>query len=209
MPQTATITRPTLKTPRAAAVAGILFSALQIVAVWLFRTSIPPDPLEPGAWLLTDIATVAFALHLIPFVGIAFLWFIGVLRDHLGEMEDRFFATIFLGSALLYLAMLFLSAATIEAEFMARFDGPDFVWVSLHRRGEDCSHVQHRVAGVAETVPVARRHDGMPGRHGGALTLPPRNSAAARPPRSALAARGRVARRWTNSELFVVPEAEL
>ena len=113
MPQTATITRPTLKTPRAAAVAGILFSALQIVAVWLFRTSIPPDPLEPGAWLLTDIATVAFALHLIPFVGIAFLWFIGVLRDHLGEMEDRFFATIFLGSALLYLAMLFLSAATI------------------------------------------------------------------------------------------------
>ena len=60
MPQTATITRPTLKTPRAAAVAGILFSALQIIVVWLFRTSIPADPLEPGAWLLTDMAAVAF-----------------------------------------------------------------------------------------------------------------------------------------------------
>jgi len=113
MPQNGTITRPTLKTPRAAAIAGIIFSALQIVVVWLFRTLLPADPLEPGAWLLTDITTVAFALQLIPFVGIAFLWFIGVLRDHLGATEDRFFATVFFGSALLYLAMYFLSAATI------------------------------------------------------------------------------------------------
>ena len=125
MPQTGTITRPTLKTPRAAAVAGILFSALQIVVVWLFRTSIPADPLEPGAWLLTDMATVAFALHLIPFVGIAFLWFIGVLRDHLGAMEDRFFATIFFGSALLYLAMLFLSAATIGSLVLVAAQDPN------------------------------------------------------------------------------------
>jgi hypothetical protein len=42
---------------------------------------------------------------------IAFLWFIGVLRDRLGELEDRFFATVFLGSGLLFLAMLFASAA--------------------------------------------------------------------------------------------------
>jgi len=30
----------------------------------------------------------------VPFAGIAFLWFIGVLRDRLGEFEDRFFATV-------------------------------------------------------------------------------------------------------------------
>jgi hypothetical protein len=33
------------------------------------------------------------------------------VRDRLGEYEDRFFATVFLGSGLLFLAMLFASAA--------------------------------------------------------------------------------------------------
>ena len=50
-------------------------------------------------------------LQLVPFAGIAFLWFIGVLRDRLGEREDQFFATVFLGSGLLFLAMLFASSA--------------------------------------------------------------------------------------------------
>ena len=64
-------------------------------------------------WLKTSSNTVALALHLVPFAGIAFLWFIGVLRDRLGEREDRFFATVFLGSGLLFLAMLFASAAVV------------------------------------------------------------------------------------------------
>ena len=34
-----------------------------------------------------------------------------MVRDRLGEHEDRFFATVFLGSGLLFLAMLFASAA--------------------------------------------------------------------------------------------------
>jgi lauroyl/myristoyl acyltransferase len=50
-------------------------------------------------------------MNLVPFAGIAFLWFIGVLRDRLGEFEDRFFSTVFLGSGLLFLAMLFASAS--------------------------------------------------------------------------------------------------
>jgi len=54
-------------------------------------------------------------LNLIPFAGVAFLWFIGVLRDRLGQQEDRFFATVFLGSALLFLVMLFAAAAVIGA----------------------------------------------------------------------------------------------
>ena len=54
---------------------------------------------------------VAIALNLIPFAGIAFLWFIGVLRDRIGEREDRFFATVFLGSGLLFVGMLFVGAA--------------------------------------------------------------------------------------------------
>lgn len=33
-----------------------------------------------------------------------------MLRDRLGELEDRFFATVFLGSGLLFIAMIFTSA---------------------------------------------------------------------------------------------------
>jgi hypothetical protein len=101
----------TLKVPRAAAVAGILFSLLLIASVLLVRLSVPADPREAGAWLTTRAPTVALAMNLVPFSGIAFLWFIGVLRDRLGTHEDRLFATVFLGSGLLFLAMLFVSAA--------------------------------------------------------------------------------------------------
>jgi hypothetical protein len=55
------------------------------------------------------------ALNLVPFAGVAFLWFIGVLRDRLAQLEDRFFATVFFGSGLLFLAMLFAAAAVIGA----------------------------------------------------------------------------------------------
>jgi len=102
-----------LRTPRAAAVAGIIFSVLLIAAMVLLRVSVPAHPAVPGEWL-TDSrrrATVAIALNLIPFAGIAFLWFVGVVRDRIGEREDRFFATVFLGSGLLFVAMLFVGAA--------------------------------------------------------------------------------------------------
>jgi hypothetical protein len=113
------LTRANLRTPKAAAVAGMLFSVLLIVAFWLFRISVPADPQEPGAWLRTSSSTVALALNLVPFSGIAFLWFIGVLRDRLGEAEDRFFATVFFGSGLLFLAMLFTAAALVGAIMIA------------------------------------------------------------------------------------------
>ena len=108
-----------LKTPRAAAIAGILFSALFVAAFSLLRISLPSDPAEPGEWLKTSSFSVGFALNLIPFAGIAFLWFVGALRDRLGELEDRFFSTVFLGSSLLFLATLFTSAAAIGAIILA------------------------------------------------------------------------------------------
>jgi hypothetical protein len=76
---------------------------------------VPPDPNEPGMWLHTSARSVELALNLVPFAGAAFLWFIGVLRDRLGPLEDRFFATVFLGSGLLFLATLFIAAATVGA----------------------------------------------------------------------------------------------
>ena len=100
-----------LTTPRAAAVAGILFSILMIISLVLIWISVPSNPQDDGGWLSDSWCTVSLALNLLPFAGIAFLWFIGVVRDRLGQAEDRFFATVFLGSGLLFLAMMFDSAA--------------------------------------------------------------------------------------------------
>jgi len=119
MPSDETLTRGRLKTPRAAAIAGIVFSILLIAIIALLRLSVPADPSESGAWLSTHRKTVVLALNLVPFDGIAFLWFIGVLRDRLGQREDRFFATVFFGSGLLFLAMLFAAAAIVGALVLA------------------------------------------------------------------------------------------
>jgi len=104
-------TRMKLRTPRAAAIAGILFGLLYGAGLVLIRTSIPAEPTADSAWLETNSKTVALALNLMPYAGIAFLWFIGVIRDRLGDQEDRLFATVFLGSGLLFLALTFVGAA--------------------------------------------------------------------------------------------------
>ena len=102
-----------LRTPRAAAVAGIVFSVLLIASLVLLRVSVPPNLARAGTWLSDSgrRRTLSIALGLVPFAGIAFLWFIGVVRDRIGALEDRFFATVFLGSGLLFVAMLFTAAA--------------------------------------------------------------------------------------------------
>jgi hypothetical protein len=104
-----------LKAPRAAAFAGILFSVLLLLAILLVLQTRPLDPRDPGAWLGAQSWKVALALNLIPFAGIAFLWFMGVLRDRLGMQEHKLFATVFLGSGLLFVGMLFTAAAAIGA----------------------------------------------------------------------------------------------
>jgi hypothetical protein len=109
--QQVALENPRLRAPRAAAIAGIIFSVLLIASLVLIQLSLPRDPLEPGSWLSGNTGAVKLALNLIPFSGIAFLWFIGVVRDRIGALEDRLFSTVFLGSGLLFLAMLFASAA--------------------------------------------------------------------------------------------------
>jgi hypothetical protein len=100
-----------LKTPRAAAVAGILFALLYGASLILIRLSVPPDLAAESGWLETNSGRVALALNIAPFAGIAFLWFIGVIRDRVGDLEDRFFGSVFFGSGLLFLALSFASAA--------------------------------------------------------------------------------------------------
>jgi hypothetical protein len=151
MAQPETITRPRLRTPRAAAVAGIVFSLLLGVALTLITVSSPADPATAGAWLASSPRrdSVSAALNLVPFAGIAFLWFIGVVRDRIGQHEDRFFGSVFLGSGLLFVAMLF-AAAALEGGVLADSDVRSGAAILVGRQAaEQLLHVYAmRMAGV-------------------------------------------------------------
>jgi hypothetical protein len=111
MQQVSVSVNPRLKTPHAAAIAGLLFSILSITSHLLIRSAVPQNPLGSYVDIIQHMRSITLALNLVPFAGISFLWFIAVVRDRLGKMEDRFFATVLLGSGLLYIAMFFASAA--------------------------------------------------------------------------------------------------
>lgn len=108
--------RARLRAPRAAGVAGVLFSVLLFTAFMLVR--FPPMDLSDAETLewfedSTIRGMTIAGLYLVPFAGIAFLWFIAVIRDRIGRFEDRFFSTVFIGSGLLFIATLFTGVALI------------------------------------------------------------------------------------------------
>ena len=117
--------REPLRSPRAAGIAGVIFALLLGLAMVLTQWSIPDGALDDPTWLEERAAVMGFAMGLLPFAGIAFLWFIGVIRDQIGDLEDKLFATVFLGSGLLFLATLFVWAG--------------LVWASLATHGADPS----------------------------------------------------------------------
>src|SRR5262245_66533174 len=101
MPHDDNLTRTNLRTPKAAAMAGIVFSITLFLTFWLFRVSIPSGPVISNAWLADHARTITVALSFVPFSGIAFLWFIGLFLDCLGQREVclclLFFLRIVLG----------------------------------------------------------------------------------------------------------------
>jgi hypothetical protein len=114
-----------LSPPRAAAVAGVISSLLLATTLVIIRLAAPDYRTDPTEWLADSVRrnAVRIAIQLVPFAGIAFLWFIGVIRDQLGEREDRLFATVFLGSGLLFVASLFASAVLAGALMQTIADG--------------------------------------------------------------------------------------
>ena len=88
--------RRQIRSPRSAAIAGIAFSLLLMTSMILLNSMAAADPTEiDGDLMETWVDTASLALGLVPFAGIAFLWFTGVIRDRLGDLEDQFFSTIF------------------------------------------------------------------------------------------------------------------
>jgi hypothetical protein len=125
MNQTTDSIRQRLRTPRAAAIAGIIFSLLFSTSLLLVWVSIPANPLGSATPVMRHLKMISFSLNLLPFSGIAFLWFVAVVRDRLGEREDRFFATAFFGSGLLFIAMVFNAAATAGGIIMVLRTGSE------------------------------------------------------------------------------------
>ena len=111
MSEAKTTQRQQLTTPRAAGLAGILAGGLFITSHVLILISLSAYLTEPGANPQDQSRRISLALQLLPFAGIAFLWFMGVVRDRFGRREDQFYTTVFLGSGLLYLAMTFIATA--------------------------------------------------------------------------------------------------
>ena len=106
------LTQQRLRSPRSAAIAGLIFSVLLSAIIIMIQISFPADPVDfRSDWLEANSNVVSLAIGLVPLAGIAFLWFMGVARDLLGHLEDQFFSTVFTGSGLLFLGMLFVWAA--------------------------------------------------------------------------------------------------
>ena len=106
-----------IRQPKAAAVAGLVFGLILTTVLLLLQSVAPQTTSELGSWAEDQDRrdSVVAALALIPFAGIAFLWFVAVVRSELGRLGDRFFETVFLGSGLLFVAMLFAAAAVLSA----------------------------------------------------------------------------------------------
>jgi hypothetical protein len=66
------------------------------------------------------------ALNLGMIGAIAFIWFVAVLRHRVGSREDRFFATVFYGSAIIYVVFWVAALAALAAipAAIELFDAP-------------------------------------------------------------------------------------
>src|SRR5947209_16015952 len=91
----------------------------------LIRTKMPEGAAGSSEWLNSRGSGIVTAARLMPFAGISFLWFIGVVRDGLGRYEDKFFSSVFLGSGLLFLAMMFISTAVAAGLVASNAGGAD------------------------------------------------------------------------------------
>jgi hypothetical protein len=148
-----------LRTPRSAGIAGIGFSLLFAVTFVCTRMVISADPADAGSWLIDptkrDVARVGLVLA--PFAGIAFLWFIGVVRSRIGEAEDRFFATVFLGSGLLFIALFLTSIAITDGLVESASDdsrklAESGIWVAGRQISESTLEAALVMAGVFTTA---------------------------------------------------------
>lgn len=152
------LTRREIRSPRAAAIAGIFYSILIFSVMILTRRAANVQPEQvTREYLETWSGTFSLVLLLVPFAGIAFLWFTGVIRDRLRDREDRFFATIFFGSGIIYVLLIFLwgailgtimRMASLEARGVIQIFSTDVLTFGLILMNEIHGNFALRMAGV-------------------------------------------------------------
>jgi len=150
-----------LRTPRSAAYAGIAFSVLTFASLVTVHFALPHEPADAADLLTTSPKRelLLAGLSLIPFAAVAFLWFVGVIRDRIGEREDRFFSTVFLGSGLLFVAVLLVGEAIAAGMVMNLEPGaastagpaPDW-WQATRNIGKEVLEAALQMAGVFMTA---------------------------------------------------------
>jgi len=106
-----------------AAIAGVVYAVLTVIGLYLLR---PPADLTRSIESVTiwvedagTRATLLVGLNLVSIASVAFLWFVAVIRRRIGDREDRFFATVFLGSAILYVATFIVGTVALAAPALA------------------------------------------------------------------------------------------
>ena len=112
---TAAVAQQPHSPPKQVAVAGLIFSFLLIIGLAIIRLALPDVQTEQSMVNPGFESALPLALHLVPFAGLAFLWFLGVLSERVGASEDKFFTTVRLGSGLLFVASLFAAGAVTDA----------------------------------------------------------------------------------------------
>jgi hypothetical protein len=108
-----------IRSIEAAAVAGLVFAVLSFISLVLLNS--PPDPAAPDSEIIAwysepaNRALLTLGLSLSVVSAISFLWFVAVIRRRVGDREDRFFATVFLGSGILLTGVMLVGSATLAS----------------------------------------------------------------------------------------------
>jgi hypothetical protein len=153
------IERPALRTPRSAAFAGIAFSVLASLALIAVHFAVPHHPADSGIDESPRRELLLVGLSLLPFAAVAFLWFTGVIRDRIGQNEDRFFGTVFLGSGLLFVGVLLVGEAVASGMVLSvgsttqtfGASAPDW-WIATRNISTELVEAALQMAGVFLTA---------------------------------------------------------
>lgn len=117
-----------VRTVEAAAFAGIAYAVLTL-ATRAILCSLPDlDDPELVDWFNEqgNQDLLLLALNLTSVATVAFLWFIAVIRRRIGDREDQFFSTVFVGSGIVLIASrLLATAAAVSPAIAARFLGAE------------------------------------------------------------------------------------
>jgi hypothetical protein len=151
--------RPALRTPRSAAFAGIAFAVLACGALVSIHFAIPHHPAASGIAESPKRELLLVGLSLLPFAAVAFLWFTGVIRDRIGQREDRFFGTVFLGSGLLFVGVLLVGEAVASGMVLSvgsttqtlGATAPDW-WIATRNIGAQLLQAALQMGGVFLTA---------------------------------------------------------